>query len=192
MNIESADGYLNVTGSSFIMRSKTNSNNAVEITPEGITIRGFDGRELVVNGIMSGSRAANIILFNANSDVVYDNMNWNYEGPSTVRTYFIDDQYKGRFLDITTALGVRYDSPAGSARVDIQITTFSGEIVAATNVYVSQGMSEMLITLLRCDLQVLFGSVPDYRNVNLYIQTKTTVNTPAKLAFRTNKGAWNG
>src|SRR5699024_5386052 len=34
MNIESADGYLNVTGSNFIMRSKSNPNAYVEISPD--------------------------------------------------------------------------------------------------------------------------------------------------------------
>lgn len=200
IKIVGAEGYFYIDGDELFAASYDDISKWFKLSPEdGLILNrlpvqwnAFDGREFIVDGIMRGARAANIIHFNANPDVVYDNMNWNYEGSSTVRTYFIDDQYKGRFLDITTALGIRYDSPAGSARVDIQITTFSGEIVAATNVYVSQGMSEMLITLLRCDLQALFGSVPDYRNVNLYIQTKTTVNTPAKLAFRTNKGAWNG
>ena len=35
MNIESSDGYLNVTGSRFVMRSKTNPDKYFEITPEG-------------------------------------------------------------------------------------------------------------------------------------------------------------
>src|SRR5699024_9777251 len=33
MNIEGQTGYLNITGERFVMRSKTNSKNAVEITP---------------------------------------------------------------------------------------------------------------------------------------------------------------
>ena len=64
MNIESADGYLNVTGSNFIMQSKNNPHNAVEINPDtGITIRGFDGREMMVNGIMQGAVVANVQRF---------------------------------------------------------------------------------------------------------------------------------
>ena len=64
MNIESDDGYLNVTGSSFIMKSKNNPLNAVEINPDtGITIRGFDGREFIVNGIMQGAVVANVQRF---------------------------------------------------------------------------------------------------------------------------------
>ena len=192
MNIESADGYLNVTGSSFVMRSKTNSNNAVEITPEGITIRGFDGREFIVDGIMRGSRVANIIHFNSDQTVIFDGMNWNYQSSSPVRTYFIDDQYSGRFLDIVAAMSIPHDSTSGSARVDIQITTFPGEIVAATNIFVSKNDSEAVITRVRCDLQTHFGAVPDYRNVNLYIRTLTTVNTNTKIAFRVNKGEWHG
>ena len=192
MNIESADGYLNVTGSNFVMRSKTNSNNAVEITPEGITIRGFDGREFIVDGIMRGTRVANIILFNESANVEYKHMNWHYQSSQPVRTYFIDDTYNGRFLDIVTATSIPYDSQLNSARVDIQVTTFSGEIVAAENIFVSKNDTESVNARIRCDMQALFGVVPDYRNVNLYIRTLTTVNTNAKIAFRTNKGEWHG
>src|SRR5699024_10934667 len=58
MNIESADGYLNVTGSSFVMRSKTNSNAYVEITPDGlyisdgmISIMRYDGKPYIIDGV---------------------------------------------------------------------------------------------------------------------------------------------
>ena len=192
MNIESADGYLNVTGSNFVMRSKTNSNNAVEITPEGITIRGFDGREVIVDGIMRGIRVANIIHFNSDQTVIFDGMNWNYQSSNPVRTYFIDDQYSGRYLDIVAATAIPFDSSVGSARVDIQVTTFSGNIVAAENIFVSRNDTESVIIRIRCDLQELFGVVPDYRNVTFYIRTLTTVNTNAKIAFRVNKGEWHG
>ena len=192
MNIESADGHLTVTGSHFVMRSKTSPKNAVEITPEGITMHGFDGREFIVDGIMRGSRVANIIHFNSNPEVVFDGMNWNYQSSEPVRTYYIDDQYNGRFLDIVTAVAIPYDSPLGSARLDIQVTTFSGEVIAATNIYVSRTMNDAVITRISCDMQGLYGAVPDYRNVSLYVQTKTTTNTNAKLAFRVNKGEWHG
>src|SRR5699024_4798551 len=58
MNIESADGYLNMTGSRFVMRSKTNSNAYVEITPDGlyisngmITIMRKDGKPYIIDGV---------------------------------------------------------------------------------------------------------------------------------------------
>ena len=192
MNIESIDGYLNVTGSNFVMRSKTNSNNAVEITPEGVTIRGFDGREFIVDGIMRGTRVANIILFNEADTVQYKHMNWHYQSSQPVRTYFIDDTFNGRFLDVVASTAIPYDSQVSSARVDIQVTTFSGDIVAAENIFVSKNDTESVIIRIRCDLQELFGVVPDYRNVNFYIRTLTTVNTNAKIAFRVNKGEWHG
>src|SRR5699024_6582919 len=40
MNIESADGYLNVTGSNFKMQSKNDPNSYVEITPDGAVFMG--------------------------------------------------------------------------------------------------------------------------------------------------------
>ena len=53
-------------------------------------------------------------------------------------------------------------------------------------------MNDAVITRISCDMQGLYGAVPDYRNVSLYVQTKTTTNTNAKLAFRVNKGEWHG
>ena len=192
MNIESADGYLNVTGSNFVMRSKTNPNNAVEITPEGITIRGFDGRELLVDGIMRGTRVANIILFNESANVVYKHMNWHYQSSQPVRTYFIDDTYNGRYLDLVCAVSIPWDSPVTSARVDIRVTTFAGVVVAASNVSVQQSSSESVSVRLRCDIQELLGRIVNYSGINLYVETQTTVNTNAKIAFRVNKGEWHG
>src|SRR5699024_7463420 len=58
MNIESTDGYLNVTGSRFVMRSKNDSNAYVEITPDGlyvsdgmITIMRKDGKPYIIDGV---------------------------------------------------------------------------------------------------------------------------------------------
>lgn len=167
------------------------SKGEVHIYKGGFRLTGKDGREVFVDGLMRGGRVANIIFFNSSPNVIHDGMNWNYQSADPVRTYFIDDKYKGRFLDIVTATAVPYDSSLTSARVDIQVITFSGEVVAATNIFVSKNDSESVSTRIRCDLQALFGVVPDYRNVNLYIRTKTTTNTGAKIAFRTNKGEWN-
>lgn len=147
-----------------------------------------DGRVIFDDGYQRGSVLANVIQFNSDATVQFNGMNWKYSSSSTIRTYYMNDQYKGRFLDIITAIGVTQASPAGSARVDIQVVTTGGEIVAATNIFVSRTSGEMDAHRIRCDLQALFGTVPDFRRIGLYIQTRTTANVSAELEFRVNGG----
>lgn len=150
-----------------------------------------DGRIIYQDGYMRGGAVANIIHFNANKTVNFNGMNWIYANASAIRTYYINDQYKGRFLDVITAIGLTADSPSGSARVDIEVVTFSGQVVAATNVFTAITEGDMDGHRIRCDLQALYGVVPDHRQIGLYVRTKTTVNTAAEVAFRVNRGEWN-
>lgn len=150
-----------------------------------------DGRIIYQDGYMRGGAVANIIHFNADNTVNFNGMNWIYSSASTVRTYYANDQYKGRFLDVITAIGLTYDSPAGSARVDIEVVTFSGQVVGATNVFTTITEGDMDSHRIRCDLQALYGVVPDHRQIGLYVRTRTTANTSAKVAFRVNRGEWN-
>src|SRR5699024_5413342 len=119
MNIESADGYLNVTGSRFTMRSKTNSKNAVEITPEGITIRGFDGRELIVDGIMKGTHMANITTWNDPAYVEFTGRDMQCSAQEWSSVYVLWDEFKGRFLNLRGTARLRDQSPCDSINIDI-------------------------------------------------------------------------
>ena len=198
MNIESADGYLNVTGSRFVMRSKTNTNNAVEITPEGMTIHGFDGREFIVDGIMRGSRVANINFFKTgaftgDSGMVFDGMNWYWDGNTGAHNvHYVDDKYSGRFLDFVVASGLRYNSGPASARVAVRVTEFNDTVVSEGSYFVHRDDEDMNYQTLRVDLQSLYGVVPDYRTIKLYVQVEVTVNRDAVVLFRINRGEFNG
>ena len=191
MNIESADGYLNVTGSNFVMRSKTNSNNAVEITPNGITIRGFDGREFIVDGIMRGARVANVNFFNSDQTVVFNGMNWIWSGSGWHTLYFIDDIYNGRFLDVIVSVATPSDSAAASIRVDVQIIEFNNNVVSSGSWVAYRSDEGGTRYRLRVDMLEVFGHVPDYSNIAFYVRSRISTNTSGTAAVRVNRGEWN-
>lgn len=199
MNIESADGYLNVTGSNFIMRSKTNSNNAVEITPNGITIHGFDGREFIVDGIMRGQQVANIQRFN-NPDIVEDRgrdmLTYSTE-PNNV--YAVWDRYKGRYLTISGVSNVAAGGTSTSARIYIRVVEAlvgSENVLYEENKFIDRdlGNPERYSYNIILDLQAFYGSIPDYRQVNLYIQIQgsNNISPSTGFLFRVNRGEFNG
>ena len=195
MNIESADGYLNVTGSRFVMRSKTNSNNAVEITPNGITIHGFDGRELVIDGIMKGSQTARIQQFNNSVYVEYDGRDMKTNHNEYYAVYVIYDDYRGRYLDLYHVARLTSDSPSSSRFFNVEVKELGSQRVLAEEraiVYRSAESSDA-DGILRIDLQAFYGRIPDYRKIKLYVSIKLDVTTDNNvLAYRLNRGEFNG
>ena len=190
MNIESADGYLNVTGSRFTMRSKNNTNNAVVITPDGITIHGFDGRELIVDGIMRGQQVANIQTFTKK----FDGGNVISDSQEFERTYVLWDQYKGRFLDVRGIASMHEESRSSSAFIEIrvvQVGTTTELFRMRKLINKSSEPSDYAFSFL-LDLQSLYGVVPDYRGLEFYIETKMdTQYSGNKYIFRVNRGLWD-
>ena len=200
MNIESADGYLNVTGSNFIMRSKTNSKNAVEITPEGVTIHGFDGREFIVDGIMRGQQVANIQRFN-DGEIVMD------RGGRNMLTYTIQphnvyavwDRFKGRYLTLSGVANVAEGGTNTTARIYIRVVealVSNPAVLYEEWKFIDRDLnnpSRYSYNIL-LDLQSFYGSIPDYRQVNLYIQIQGDVNigTHTGFLFRVNRGEFYG
>lgn len=200
MNIESADGYLNVTGSRFVMRSKTNSKNAVEITPEGVTIHGFDGREFIVDGIMRGQQVANIQRFN-DGEIIMDrggrNMLTYSIRPHNV--YAVWDRFKGRYLTLSGVANVASGGTNSTARIYIRVVEAlveNPETLYEEWKYIDRdlGNPDRYSYNILLDLQSFYGSIPDYRQVNLYIQIQGDVNigTHTGFLFRTNRGEFYG
>ena len=192
MNIESADGYLNVTGSRFVMRSKTNSKNAVEITPNGITIHGFDGRELIVNGVMRGEPIAHIQVFNTS----YDGINTFTDNGEFSSMFVVRDTYRGRYLDISgvTRLVGTYESD--KCQLDIRITNVGdGQVELFRQRETITGSAEPVDYSynFRLDLQELYGHVPNYRYFQFYVQVRLVNFQPRhKASFRVNRGRFFG
>ncbi|MEK4555543.1 phage tail protein [Jeotgalicoccus sp. FSL K6-3177] len=201
MNIESADGYLNVTGSRFVMRSKNNSDAYVEISPDGIivsegfmTIYGKDGRIVMEDGYMRGSRVANIIDFYTGSIVSFQGRNLMWDSYDNQRVKYIDDQYKGRFLDLVIATGLSERSQSTSAHAIVTVRDFPGTVVASERFLIRRQNddAEMDFRRIRCDLQALFNIVPDYRTVSLYVEVQLdSAYSGNEILFRINKGEFH-
>ena len=195
MNIESDDGYLNVTGSRFIMRSKNNTNNAVVITPDGIRIHGFDGRELIIDGIMRGEQVANIQRFNLESMVEYNGRDMILTKDEYHPCYVIWDNFKGRYLDLTGTIRLGSTSSHDMRYVYIQITEVGSHKVAATlrkEAHKTQD-PEIYSWDLRIDLQQFFGTIVDYRKIFFYVNFKLLNAYDTNTAHaRVNQGGFYG
>ena len=200
MNIESADGYLNVTGSRFIMRSKTNSKNAVEITPDGVTIHGFDGREFIVDGIMRGQQVANIQRFN-DGEIVMDrggrNMLTYSREPNNV--YAVWDRFKGRYLTLSGVANVAEGATSTSARIYIRVVealVANPETLYEEWKFIDRDLQnpDRYSFNILLDLQSFYDSIPDYRQVNLYVQIQGDMNISSSTGFlfRVNRGEFYG
>lgn len=194
MNIEGQTGYLNITGERFVMRSKNNDNNAVEITPEGMTIHGFDGREFVVDGIMRGSRMANINHFYNGSIVSFSGRNLTWQNYSMQRVYYIDDLYNGRYLDLLTGTALSERSFSNSAYAIVRVRAFGDSSAEITRerfmIYRSnQTGNTMDFRRIRLDLQSFYDSIPDYRTIQFYVEVQLDTDyEDNEIIFRINRG----
>lgn len=127
MNIESADGYLNVTGSHFKMTSKTNSNAYVEITPDGIyvsdgliTIMRNDGAPYIIDGVPQFEVP---IVTETNMDDGVEFVQRNYETISNTLVQFEAGytSHAGRYAIFDFQLGLKWDSANTSRYIEISV-----------------------------------------------------------------------
>lgn len=165
------------------------------------SLTGFDGREVFYDGIMRGARAANILPFVSggylgrenSAKIIFNGMNWEWQGADGYqRVHYVDDQYYGRFIDFRVAVGLAWDSPAASARIQVNVTRFDGTIVGSGNYFVYRDVEDMTWETVRVDLQAVYGDVPDFRTIAFYVGVEVTVNETAKGLFRINRGEFNG
>ena len=191
MNIESADGYLNVTGSRFVMRSKTNSNNAVEITPDGITVHGYDGRETMIDGIMQGQSVANLNLFNSHAVEMEGNRDIVITTDSFERVYTIYDQWRSNRLDLLMNYSLKESSEHSFRYFDVRVIDMYGNNLVyeeRMNVYKNPTEGQDF-KRLSIDLKNYFNTVVDYRNLHLYVEVRMLNPLGTNIAlFRVNKG----
>ena len=195
MNIESDDGYLNVTGSRLTMRSKNNPHNAVVITPEGISIYGFDGRELIVDGIMRGQQVANIQQFNNDDNIRFNGRDMEVRNDEYFVAYVLWDRYKGRYLDLTGTVRLDSSSSHNFRIFDMRITRVgTGEVIATLRKEAHKTTDPAVYSWdLRIDLQNYFNTVVDYRRIDFYVEVKLTNSYDTNLAyFRLNQGEFYG
>ena len=206
MNIESADGYLNVTGSRFVMRSKTNPNAYVEISPDGIivsegfmTIYGKDGRVVMEDGYMRGSYIAHLQQFNLSSELQNDGNRWMYGAPQDyAAAYVMWDEYRGRYLNISGAAMCRGGNPRASQYISIRVVralTGTQDVLYEERKLINhdEGDPSTYSFNFQIDLQAYFNAIPDHRDLNLYVQVKSLDTwAQAVIDFRTNRGRFYG
>lgn len=203
-----AGDIMTIDGSVFKAWNIYDTSKYVEITKGeihvykgGFRLTGKDGREMFVDGLMRGARAANINPFHTGaylgdperSDVLFDGMNWIWDGnKGSQRVHYIDDQYWGRYLDFRVAVGLRAESEAASARIEVWFNLLDGTEVARAGFTVYRDDEDMLWENVRLDLQAVYNSIPDYRTISLYAGAEVTVNKNSAPAFRINRGEFNG
>ena len=195
LNIESDDGYLNVTGSRFTMRSKNNPHNAVVITPEGISIYGFDGREFIIDGIMRGEQVANIQRFNLESMVPYNGRDMLISSEDYHPCYVIWDTFKGRYLNLTGTARLGSTGASEWRYVDIEITEVGSHKLVATLRKQAHKTTDPGVYSwdLRIDIQEFFGTVVDYRRIFFYVNFRIVNPYDSNTAhMRLNQGGFYG
>ena len=195
LNIEGQTGYLNITGERFLMRSKTHPNNAVEITPFGININGFDGREFIVDGVMKGQQVANIQRFNLESMVPYDGRDMRISSEDYHPCYVLWDRYKGRYLDLSGTARLASTGASDWRYVDIEITEVGSHKVVATLRKQAHKTTdpEVYSWDLRIDIQSFFNTIVDYRRIFFYVNFRIVNPYDSNIAFmRLNQGEFYG
>ena len=190
LNIEGQTGYLNITGERFVMRSKTSSKNAVEITPDGITIHGYDGREYFMNGIMRGQPVANLNVWNSHAVEMEGNRDLIITKDSFERVYTIYDQWRSNRLDLLINFSLKSSSPAGFRFMEVRvINMYGGDVVYSSRFYAWRNPTgDQDFRRLSIDLKNYYNTVVDYRNLHLYVEVKMEQPGQNIALFRVNKG----
>ena len=190
LNIEGQTGYLNITGERFVMRSKTSSKNAVEITPDGITIHGYDGREYFMNGIMRGQPVANLNVWNSHAVEMEGNRDLIITKDSFERVYTIYDQWRSNRLDLLMNFSLKSSSPAGFRFMEVRvINMYGGDVVYSSRFYAWRNPTgDQDFRRLSIDLKNYYNTVVDYRNLHLYVEVKMEQPGQNIALFRVNKG----
>ena len=160
-----------------------------------LSVTGFDGRELIIDGIMRGQQVANIQRFNLESMVEYNGRDMILTKDEYHPCYVIWDNFKGRYLDLTGTIRLGSTSSHDMRYVDIQITEVGSHKVAATlrkEAHKTQD-PEIYSWDLRIDLQQFFGTIVDYRRIFFYVNftLRNAYDTNTVLA-RVNQGGFYG
>src|SRR5699024_11834038 len=137
--------------------------------PDGITIHGFDGRELFIDGMMKGSQTARIQQFNNSVYVEYDGRDMKTNHNEYYAVYVIYDDYRGRYLDLRHVARLTSDSFSASRFFYVEVKELgSQKVLVEERIYAARDaeISEADSTL-RIDLQGFYVVVPDYRKLKI-------------------------
>ena len=160
-----------------------------------LSVTGFDGRELIIDGIMRGQQVANIQQFNNDDNIRFNGRDMEVRNDEYFVAYVLWDRYKGRYLDLTGTVRLDSASSHNMRYLDMQITRVgTGEVIATLRKEAHKTTDPAVYSWnLRIDLQSYFGTVVDYRRIDFYVEAKLTNSNDANMAyFRLNQGEFYG
>ena len=126
MNIESADGYLNVTGSRFTMKN-TSGNETTVIEPgkitlsDNVTIIRKDGDPYILDGIPLFDSPIIIRDFIDSDEVEYINNSYQTSSSTFVSFERATASHSGRWANFVFQPGMSYNSASNSAHIEVEI-----------------------------------------------------------------------
>lgn len=175
------------------------SKGEVHIYKGGFKLTAFDERVVIEDGIMRGSYVGNIQRFNIASELEDDGSRWMFGAPQNfTAAYVIWDEFRSRFLELSGAALLRAGSPSASINMTIRVIqalTGSENVLYEERKFINrdQGDPSTYSFKYLIDLQAFFGTIPDYRDVDLYVQIKSeSANISNRINFRLNRGRMYG
>ena len=154
-------------------------------------VTAVDGRVIIDDGLMRGEQVANIQTFSTS----FDGVNVRKENKEFENVYVMWDNFKGRYLEVRGAAFLAQHSPSASVYLDISVT-FVGAIeneLFRQREFINQKFDpETYSYSFTLDFQEIFGHVPNYRHLGVYIRTRIVSDANGnEYVFRINRGMWN-
>ena len=126
MNIESLDGYLNVTGSRFTMKNQSGTESTVIepgriVLSDNVTIIRKDGDPYIQDGIPLFDSPIIIRDFAQTGEVEYITNSYQTSSKSFVSFERAAGSHSGRWANFSFQPGMSYDSASSSAHIEVEI-----------------------------------------------------------------------
>ena len=202
MNIESADGYLNVTGSNFRMQSKTNPEAYVLITPDGIhvskgffSLEGYDGRMEYVDGIRNYDLDATLQQFYVPPYVNFSGSDMTTTETDYHRAYVCWTKFESQYFRLFGSVKFNGNASVEYRYCDIRLIELGGTVIAERRIRANR--DETVAYSITVDMKEHFGIyTPDKRRMDFYIDIKIYPDAPNVerdlIRFRANRVALYG
>ena len=126
MNIESLDGYLNVTGSRFTMKNQSGTESTVIepgriVLSDNVTIIRKDGDPYIQDGIPLFDSPIIIREFAQTGEVEYITNSYQTSSSSFVRFERATASHSGRWANFSFQPGMSYNSASNSAHIEVEV-----------------------------------------------------------------------
>ena len=202
VRVVGTQGLFSIDGDVAKWTSALDTDRYTEIRPSGMHINkgafsltGFDGREVIIDGVVKGQQVANIQRFNLESMVPYDGRDMRISSEDYHPCYVLWDRYKGRYLDLSGTARLASTGASDWRYVDIEITEVGSHKVVATLRKQAHKTTDPGVYSwdLRIDIQSFFNTIVDYRRIFFYVNFRIVNPYDSNIAFmRLNQGEFYG